>query len=62
MSFARVSRFLILGLIEGVIFTLICCTLGTTLVLWTAGERGSPTGQAHESCLADAAAAVPDPH
>ncbi len=50
MRVSVVARFLVRGVVEGLVFTLLCCTLGTTLVLRIGGERDSTTDRASAPC------------
>ena len=52
MSVSVVARFLVRGVVEGLVFTLLCCALGTTLVLRIAEERDSPAHRASAPCRA----------
>ena len=52
MSVSLVARFLVLGVVEGLVFTLLCCVLGTALVLRTGEERDSPAHRASAPCRA----------
>ncbi len=56
MSVSVVARFLVRGVVEGLVFTLLCCALGTALVLRIGEERDSPAHRANAPCRAGEAA------
>lgn len=52
MSVSVVARFLVRGVVEGLVFTFLCCALGTALVLGIGEERDSPAHLASAPCRA----------
>jgi hypothetical protein len=52
VSVSVVARFLVRGVVEGLIFTVVACVLGTLLVLRSAERREGATHQATAPCRA----------